>query len=56
MKQIECCVMTRTVGYYANLHSMNPGKRAEVKNRKLYDTKKIPELLEKSLTFRSLNV
>lgn len=29
--------MTRTVGYYANFHTMNKGKQSEVRDRKLFD-------------------
>lgn len=33
-------VMTRTVGYYANVSHMNDGKQEEVKDRKTYNIKK----------------
>jgi len=37
MKRIECSIMTRTVGYYANFHNMHKGKQEEVRSRKLFD-------------------
>ena len=40
-KKILCSIMTRTVGYYANVDQMNRGKQEEVRQRKLYNANKI---------------
>jgi anaerobic ribonucleoside-triphosphate reductase len=41
LKKVPCSIMTRTVGYYANVDQMNKGKQEEVRQRKLYNANKI---------------
>lgn len=42
---VQC--YTRTVGYFAPISQMNPGKREEVKNRKLFNVKTLSTVLSK---------
>lgn len=41
MKKIPVLTYTRTVGYFSNTASMNPGKRQEVSERKMCDISKM---------------
>jgi anaerobic ribonucleoside-triphosphate reductase len=40
-KKIPCEIYSRVVGYFRPVNQMNPGKKAEFKERKYYDPKKI---------------
>ena len=46
-KRQKCEVYTRIVGYLRPVDQWNPGKRAELKDRKMFNTKKIKGLTGK---------
>ena len=46
-KRQKCEIYTRIVGYLRPVDQWNPGKRAELKDRKMFNIKKIKGLSEK---------
>jgi hypothetical protein len=47
MKAIPCEIYTRVVGYYRPTSEANPGKRAEIADRKMADLQRIKKDLTK---------